>query len=121
MDRLSQASQETLRPWLESYTVTAARPGPTIPASPSIILFPSPLCPPPRGDFSPTDTRFFREMKHGVPQQPIRFGLITTTIGFEPRNDVGIQTHSYGFLPWPIELADFRSAPIENWGRIGKI
>jgi hypothetical protein len=60
-------------------------------------------------------------MKHGVPQQPIRFGLITTTISFEPVNDVGIQTHSYGFLLWPIELADFRSTPIENRGHVGKI
>ena len=60
-------------------------------------------------------------MKHGVPQQPIRSGLITTTISFEPVNDVGIQTHSYGFLLWPIELADFRSAPIEKGGHVGKI
>jgi len=60
-------------------------------------------------------------MKHGIPQQPIRFGLITTTISFEPVNDVGIQTHSYGFLLWPIELADFRSGPIENRGHVGKI
>ncbi len=60
-------------------------------------------------------------MEHGVPQQPIRFGLITTTISFEPGNDVGIQTHSYGFLLWPIELADFGSAPIENRRDVGKI
>ena len=53
---------------------------------------------PPRGDFTPADSCFFREMKHGVPQQPIRFGLITTAIGFEPCNNVGIQTHGYGFL-----------------------
>src|SRR5437016_841265 len=60
-------------------------------------------------------------MKHGIPQQPIRFRLITTTISFEPGNDVGIQTHSYRFLLWPIELADFGCAPIENWGHVGKI
>lgn len=60
-------------------------------------------------------------MKHGVPQQPIRFGLITTTISFEPGNDVGIQTHSYGFLLWPVEFADFGSTPIENSGHVGKI
>jgi len=75
----------------------------------------------PRGAFSPTDTRFFREVKHGVSQQPICFGLIATTVRFEPGNDVRIQTHSYRFLLWPIELADFGSAPIENWGRVGKI
>lgn len=60
-------------------------------------------------------------MKHGVPQQPIRFGLITTTISFEPGNDVGIQPHRYGLLLGPIELADFGSAPIENRGRVRKI
>jgi hypothetical protein len=60
-------------------------------------------------------------MEHGVPQQPIRFGLITTTISFEPGNDVGIQTHSYGFLLWQIELADFGSTSIENSGHVGKI
>ena len=51
--------------------------------------FPS-LALPRRVRLSPTDAGFFREMKHGVPQQPIRFGLITATISFEPGNDVGI-------------------------------
>ena len=60
-------------------------------------------------------------MKHGVPQQPIRFGLITAAVGFEPSNDVGIQTHCYRLLLWPIELADFGCAPIQNRGRVGKI
>jgi hypothetical protein len=40
-------------------------------------------------------------MKHGVPQQPIRFGLITPAISFTPGDNVGIQTHSYGLLLWP--------------------
>ena len=75
----------------------------------------------PQGDSSATDARFFREMKHGVPEQPIRFGLITGTIGFEPSNDVGIETHGYGFLLWPIEPANFGSVPIENCGRVGKV
>ena len=60
-------------------------------------------------------------MKHRVPQQPIRFSLITATIGFKPGDDVGIETHSYRLLLWPIELADFGSAPIQNRGRVGKI
>jgi hypothetical protein len=60
-------------------------------------------------------------MKHGVPQQPIRFGLITAAAGFKPSDDVGIQTHSYRLLLWPIELADIGSAPIQNRGRVGKI
>lgn len=33
---------------------------------------------------------FSRVMKHRVSQQPIRFGLVTTAIGFEPRDNVGI-------------------------------
>jgi len=75
----------------------------------------------PRSDFSPTDSHFFREMKHSVPQQPIRFGLIAATVLFEPSNDVGIQTHSYGFLRWAIEPADFGSTPIENRGNVREI
>ena len=60
-------------------------------------------------------------MKHGVPQQPIRLGLITAAVGFKPSDDVNIQAHSYRLLLWPIELADFGSAPIQNRGRVGKI
>ena len=60
-------------------------------------------------------------MKHGVPQQPIRLGLITAAVGFKPSDDVNIQAHSYRLLLWPIELADFGSAPIENQGHAGKI
>ena len=60
-------------------------------------------------------------MKHGVSEEPIRFGLVTGAIGFEPGNDIRIQAHGDGLLPGPIKLADFRSAPIEDrWG-IGKI
>ena len=60
-------------------------------------------------------------MKHGVPQQPIRLSLITAAISFKPGDDVGIQTHSYRLLLWPIELANFRPAPIENRRRVGKV
>lgn len=60
-------------------------------------------------------------MKHSVPQQPIRLGLITTAVGFKPSDDVDIQAHSYSLLLWPIKLADFGSAPIQNRGRVGKI
>jgi hypothetical protein len=74
-----------------------------------------------QGYFPPTDSRFFREMKHGVPRHPIRFGLITAAIRFKPGDDVGIQTQSYGFLLWPIELADFGPAPIENHRCVGKV
>jgi len=47
--------------------------------------------------------------------------LVTATIGLEPGDDVGVQTHGDGFLRGPIELADFGNAPIENRGRIRKI
>ena len=67
--------------------------------------------------FPTTEVRLFCEMEHGVPQQPIRFGLMTTTVSFEPGDDVGIQTHSYGLLRGTIELAHFRLAPVENLGR----
>ena len=62
-----------------------------------------------------------REMEPGVAEEPIRFGLITTAIGFEPGDDVGIETHGDGLLHRPVELADFGSAPIENGGSIREI
>jgi len=52
------------------------------------------------------------EMEHGVPQEPICFGLITAPIGFEPVDDVGIQAHCDGLFYRPIELADFGAAPV---------
>jgi hypothetical protein len=59
-------------------------------------------------------SRSFREMSHGLSQKPIRFGLVTAAIGFEPCDDVGIKTHRNGLLRWSIELANFGSAPIDN-------
>ena len=93
------------------------------PSGRSSLCSPSSGFSPPRGGFLflPADTRSSREMKHSAPKQPICFGLIPTAISFEPGNDVRIQTHSYGFLLWPIELADFGSVPIENRRRVGKI
>jgi len=69
----------------------------------------------------PCSSCSFSEMSHGVAQKRICFGLITRTVCFEPRDDVGIQTHSYGLLLWPIEHADFGSAPVKNCGSVGKI
>jgi len=46
------------------------------------------------------------ELQHGVPQQPIRFGLIASAFGFEPRDDIGIQAHGDGLFCWTIKLAD---------------
>jgi hypothetical protein len=67
------------------HTVMAARVREDVPPNGSINHpFPSP--PWPYGAavrLSATGAGFFREMKHGVPQQPIRFGLITATISFE--------------------------------------
>ncbi len=40
--------------------------------------------------FTLAKTLLSRVVKHGVSQQPIRFGLVTAAIGFEPCNDVGI-------------------------------
>lgn len=59
-------------------------------------------------------TLFSRVVKHGVSQQPIRFGLVTAAIGFEPCDYVGIQTNRDGLFRWPIELADFGAIPVEN-------
>jgi hypothetical protein len=59
-------------------------------------------------------TLFSRVVKHGVSQQPIRFGLVTAAIGFEPCDYVGIQTHRDNLLRWPIELVDFGAFPVEN-------
>jgi hypothetical protein len=59
-------------------------------------------------------TLFSRVLNHGVSQEPIRFGLVTSTIGFEPCEHIGIQTHRDGLLRWPIELADFDAVPFEN-------
>ena len=71
--------------------------------------------------FLPSGACLLREMNHGGPQQPIRFSLITAAISFKPGDDVGIQAYSYRLLLWPIELADFGSAPIENRRRVGKV
>jgi len=62
--------------------------------------------------FTLAKTLFSRVVKHGVSQQPIRFGLVTAAIGFEPCDDVRIQTHRNGLLRWSIELAD--SAPLQS-------
>ena len=62
-----------------------------------------------------------RKMQHGVPQQPIRLGLVTATIGFEPCDHVGIEPHRDGLLGRPVELSDFGAAPIENRRSIRKI
>jgi hypothetical protein len=53
-------------------------------------------------------------MSHGLPQKPVRFGLVTAAISFEPCDDVRIKTHRNGLLRWSIELANFGSAPIDN-------
>src|SRR6266568_7112246 len=42
------------------------------------------------------------EMEHGVAQEPICFGLITASIGFEPIDDVGIQAHGDWLFYRPI-------------------
>src|SRR5260370_7892103 len=47
-------------------------------------------------------TLFSLVVKHGVSQHPIRFGLVTAAIGFEPCDDVGIQAHRNGLLRCPI-------------------
>jgi hypothetical protein len=47
--------------------------------------------------------------------------LIAATVRFEPSNDVGIQTHSYGFLRWAIEPSHFGSTPIENRRNVREI
>jgi hypothetical protein len=60
-------------------------------------------------------------MSHGVSQQQICFGLIAAAIGFEPGDDVGIETHRNGLLRWAIELAEFRPAPIDNRGSVREI
>jgi hypothetical protein len=73
------------------------------------------------GAFAFVEAIRFREMEHGVAEEPIRFGLITAAIGFEPGDDVGIETHGDGLLHRPVELADFGSAPIENGGSIREI
>jgi hypothetical protein len=70
------------------------------------------------GGFSAAATLWLplAEMKHGVPEERIRLGLVTGTIGFEPRDDVRIQAQGDGFFPGPIKLTDFGSAPIDNRG-----
>jgi len=60
-------------------------------------------------------------MLHGASQQPIRFGLIPAAISLKPGNYVGVQAHRYRLLLGPVELADFRSFPIRNRWRVGKI
>lgn len=61
------------------------------------------------------------EVQHGVPQEPIGFGLVTPPVGLEPRYDVRIQTHSDRLLCRPIEFADYGGAPVQNRGSVGNI
>src|SRR5216684_7994749 len=68
-----------------------------------------------------SETLFSLEVKHGVPEKPIRLGLVATAIGFEPVDDVGIQPHGDGPLCRSIELPYFGSAPIKDRRRIRKI
>jgi len=75
----------------------------------------------PLGDIAIAPTLLSGVVKHGASQEPIRFGLITAAVGFEPCDDVGIQTHGDGLLRWPIELTNFGSAPIENRRSVRKI
>src|SRR6202011_5336545 len=74
------------------------------------------LASPPGTSLTARGSRSFREMSHGLPQKPIRFGLVTAAIGLEPCDDVGIKTHRNGLLRWSIELANFGSTPIDNRG-----
>ena len=78
------------------------------------------MCPP-RSAFTLVEAAALCEMEHGVAQEPVCFGLITASIGFEPVDDVGIQSHSDRLFYRPIEFADFGAAPIENRGSIGEI
>src|SRR5580658_9481727 len=59
-------------------------------------------------------SRSSTEMSHGLPQKPVRFGLVTAAICFEPCDDVRVKTYRNGFLRWSIELANFGFAPIDN-------
>ena len=61
------------------------------------------------------------EVFHGTAQQPVGLGLVSGAIGFEPGNDVGVQTHGDGPLCRPMEFSDFGCAPIEDRGSIGEI
>lgn len=60
-------------------------------------------------------------MKHGVSKKPIGSSLITPATGFEPLDDVGIQTHSDRLFHRPIEFAYFGSGPIEHRRGVGKV
>lgn len=60
-------------------------------------------------------------MKHSVPEEGVRLGLVTGSLGFQPVDDVGVQAHGDGLLPGPVEFSDFGSAPIDDRRNIGKI
>ena len=72
------------------------------------------LASPPGMSLTARRSRSFTEMSHSLPQKPVRFGLVTAAICFEPCDDVGIKTHRNGLLRWSIEFANFDSAPIDN-------
>jgi len=72
------------------------------------------LASPPGMSLTARRFRSFTEMSHSLPQKPVRFGLVTAAICFEPCDDVGIKTHRNGLLRWSIELANLGSAPIDN-------
>ncbi len=60
-------------------------------------------------------------MKHGIAKEAICSCLITWARGFEPFNDIRIQTQRHRLFGRTIELPHFGSGPVENQWNIGKI
>jgi hypothetical protein len=54
-------------------------------------------------------------------KKAVGFGLVAGAIGFEPLDNIGIETHGDGRLFRTIKLADFGAAPINDGRRIRKI
>jgi hypothetical protein len=57
-----------------------------------------------------------REMEHGMAEEPIRFGLDSLGIGFEPGDDVGIDAYGGGLFRRAIELIDSAALQSRTWG-----
>ena len=54
-------------------------------------------------------------------KKAVGFGLVAGAIGFEPLDNIGIETHGDGRLFRAIKLADFGAAPINDGGNVRKI
>src|SRR2546427_8262065 len=59
-----------------------------------------------------------RSTFHRRPQEPVDSRLVTTPVGLEPGEHLGVETNGERLLDRPIELAHDRPSPISHFGSL---